>query len=517
MTDLSRSERRAARRAELRQSRSKLPLLTQPFRQPRHTLAPLELLDPDQIEQLHRASLAILENVGVQFQDAETLSLWEQAGAQVDHAAQHVRLDGGLVMELVAKAPRTFTWRARNPEHNLLIGENALTFGPCGGMVYVSDLERGRRAGTLADYEDFVRVSHVAPQLHLAGWGQVEPNELPASVRHLHRLRASIRLSDKVLAEVAHGRTITTDCVEMARLVFGDLETGGPVIGEVINVSSPLRFDARMLGGLIVYARAGQWTCLTPFILAGAMSPISMAAALGQQNAEALAGVALTQLVRPGAPVLLGGFTTNTDMRSGSPAFGTPEGAWALLAGAQLARRYGLPCRGSGSLTTANVPDAQAMLETQWTLWPAVLARSNLIFHACGWLEGGLTASIEKFVLDLESLGQFQHFLHGLTVDDDTLALESIHAVGAGGHHFGTAHTQARFTTEFYATTLHDRLGYETWAAAGSWEAPRRAHQVWREMLAAYEPPSLDPAIQEALDDYVARRERELQGQNLYE
>jgi trimethylamine--corrinoid protein Co-methyltransferase len=289
------------------------------------------------------------------------------------------------------------------------------------------------------------------------------------------------------------------------------------VIGDVINVSSPLRFDERMLGGLITYARAGQVTYITPFILAGAMSPITMAAALAQQNAEALAGVALTQLVNPGAPVLMGGFTTNADMRSGSPAFGTPEGAWALLVGAQLARRYGLPYRGSGSLTTAKAPDAQAAYETMWTLWPAVMAHANLIMHACGWLEGGLTASVEKFILDLESVAMFHHFLNRLEVTDETLALDMIREIGPGGHHFGTSHTQARFATEFYPSTVADRQGYDTWEAAGGVDAPRRARQVWDAALAAYEPPPVDPAVREALDDYVARRERELAGVNLYE
>jgi trimethylamine--corrinoid protein Co-methyltransferase len=511
------SPRRSAHRAELRQTRGKIPLLTQPFRQPRNPFPPWEFLNPEQLERLHRASLTILENAGFSFQDAETLELWAKTGAKVDSAEQRVWLDGGLVMELVQKAPRSFTWRARNPERNVRVGENTLAFGPCGGMVYVRDLDRGRRLGTLRDLEDFIRVSHVCPQLHFAAWGQVEPNDLPVSVRHLHRLRSATQLTDKPLSEVAHGREIAHDCLNMARLIFGDIETGGPVIGDVINVSSPLRFDERMLGGLLTYARAGQVTYITPFILAGAMSPISMAAALAQQNAEALAGVALAQLARPGAPVAMGGFTTNTDMRSGSPAFGTPEGAWALMAGAQLARFYGLPYRGSGALTSANLPDSQAAGESLWTLWPAVMSHSHLIMHACGWLEGGLTASQEKYVLDLENLGMMQHFLTQLEVSDETLALDAIREVGPGGHHFGTAHTQARFATEFYATTTQDRLGYETWAAAGGWDAPTRAHHLWKELLAAYEPPALEASLKEALDDYVARRESELVGRNLYE
>jgi trimethylamine--corrinoid protein Co-methyltransferase len=272
-----------------------------------------------------------------------------------------------------------------------------------------------------------------------------------------------------------------------------------------------------MLGGLITYARAGQVCFITPFILAGAMSPITMAAALAQQNAEALAGVALTQLVRPGAPVIYGGFTTNVDMRSGSPTFGSPEGAWALLVGAQLARYYKLPYRGSGSLTNAKTPDAQAAYETMWTLWPAVQAHTNLVMHAVGWLEGGLTASYEKFIIDVELLAMFYHFLEGFTIDEETLALEMIAQVGPGGHHFATPHTQARYRTEFYQSALADRQNYDTWREAGSPDTMQRANRLWKELLAQYEQPPLDPAIKEALGDYVARRERELEGKNLYD
>jgi trimethylamine--corrinoid protein Co-methyltransferase len=419
-------------------------------------------------------------------------------------------------MDLVARAPERFTWRARNPAHDVPIGGDVISFAPNGGMVYASDLRRGRRPGALADYEDFVRLTQLIPVLHFACWEQVTPHDVPVSERHLRRLYAGFALSDKAVMEAAHGREITADNLAMASLAFGGLD-GDPVIGDVINVNSPLRYDARMLGGLITYARAGQVTFLTPFILAGAMSPITMAAALAQQNAEALAGIALTQLVRPGAPVVYGGFTTNVDMKTGSPAFGTPEGAWALIAGAQLARRYRLPYRGSGSLTTSKLPDAQAAYETQWSLWPCVLARANLVMHAVGWLEGGLTASFEKFILDVETLAMFQHYLAGFTVDDDTLALDMIAEVGPGGHHFGTPHTQARFSTEFYQPALADRQNYESWLAAGGADTAARAHRLYQDLLAQYERPPLDPGVDEALREYVERRARELEGRNLYE
>lgn len=507
---------RSTRRAELRQERSVIPLLQMPFRQPRSSLRPQEILTPPQLDQIHRASLHILENIGLDFLDDEALSIWAKAGAKVDFANKHVWMDGGLIMEAIRHAPPSFTWRARNPERNLFIGENVLTFGPPGGMVYVMDEVRGRRPGTYADYETLVKLSHLLPVLHFAAWEQVAPQDIPVNIRHLHRLFAALTLSDKAVTEAAHGRIIPADAMEMCRLVFGDLE-GDPVIGDVINVNSPLRYDDRMLGGLITYARAGQVTFITPFILAGAMSPVTIAAALAQQNAEVLAGIALTQLVRPGAPVIYGGFTTNIDLKSGIPAFGTPEGAWALLAGGQLARFYNLPYRGSGSLTNAKTPDAQASYETMWNLWPAVLAHTNLLMHSVGWLDGGLTVSLEKFVIDAENLAMFQHFLEGFTINEDTLALDMIAQVGPGGHHLGTSHTQERYRHAFYASSLADRLGYETWAIAGRWDTATRATALWQELLKQYEPPPLDPAITEALRDFVARRERELMGKNLYD
>lgn len=486
----------------------------------RNPRPPYAWLDEEGLEQIHAASLDILENIGIDFLDDEALAIWQAAGARADHAARHVWIDRGLLLECIASAPPSFTWRARNPLHDVFIGENAIAFGPNGGMVFTHDLEFGRRPGVMADFEAFLKLSQMTPALHFASWEQVTMHDVPVSERHLRRLYAGMMLTDKPLMEAAHGRIITGDNVEMARILFGD--AGGnlpadPVIGDVINVNSPLRFDERMLGGLITYARAGQATFITPFILAGAMSPISMAAALAQQNAEALAGVALTQLVRPGAPVIYGGFTTNVDMKTGNPAFGTPEGAWALLVGAQLARRYRLPYRASGALTNAKLPDAQAAYETMWSVWPAVLAHSNLIMQAVGWLDGGLTASFEKFIIDAENLAMFARFLDGFTVDEDALALAMIAEVGPGGHHFGTTHTRARFRNEHYQSRLADRRPFDAWAEGGGLDAAQRAHLIWKRMLAEYQPPPLDEGIRDALGDYVARRCRDLAEVKLYE
>ena len=492
-----------------------LPLLAMPFRTIRNTRPPYDWLDPEALERIHEASLDILENVGLDFLDDEALDIWQRAGAKVDRAARHVWPDRGLVLEAIAAAPSSFTWRARNPAHDVVIGGDAIAFGPCGGMVYATDLDRGRRIGTMDDYEKLLKLAQSSHALHFAAWEQVTAQDVPVNIRHLHRVRAGLTLTDKVVMEGAHGRIITADTLAMMGIVYGSLD-GDPVTGDVINASSPLRFDERMLGGLITYARAGQATFITPFILAGAMSPVTMAAALAQQNAEVLAGAALTQLVRPGAPVIYGGFTTNIDLRSGSPAFGTPEGAWAALVGGQLARRYGLPSRGNGGLNSSKTADAQAAYESLWSLWPAVLAHTNLIMHAAGWLEGGLTVSFEKYIIDLENLAMFRHFMGGFAVDDDALALASIAEIGSNGHHLGTAHTQARYRDAFFATSLSDRLAYDTWALAGGEDTATRANRIWKEMLAHYEQPPLDPAVAEALDEYVARREKELRGVSLY-
>ncbi len=509
--------KRRKRRAAQRNQRLESPLRRLPFRRLRNPFPPLEILDQEQIEQLHLASMQILEEVGLDFFDEEALAIWQKAGAKIDYANQHVWLDRELILDAVSKAPQTFTWHARNPAHDVHIGRNNIAFAPHSGMVYLTDIKNGRRRASYADFERLLKLAQMTNVLHFAGSELVAPSDVPPNIRHLKRMLSAFTLTDKAVRDVAHGRIIPADNIKMAQIVFGNELAQKPVIGGVINVNSPLRYDKRMLGGMITYARAGQINIITPFILAGAMSPITIISALAQQNAEALAGLALTQLVNPGAPVIYGGFTTNTDMKSGSPAFGTPEGAWALLIGAQLARRYGLPYRGSGSLNTSKTPDAQAAYESMWTIWPAVLAHTNFIHHAVGWLESGLTVSLEKFIIDAENLAMFHHFLQEIDITDDALALDMIAEIGPGGHHFGTPHTQARFATEFYRPFISDRLNFETWQAAGSFDAAQRAALVWRELLKAYKPPALDSAVQEELTDFVARRELELEGENLYD
>lgn len=481
-------------------------------------MEPLTRLDAEAEEKIHEASMRILEEIGIAFMDDEALAMWSQAGAKVDRGRQHVWIDRDLLLQLVSHAPSHFTWRARNPARSLHIGQNSINFAPQGGVVFAQDLDTGRRPGQLVDYWNFVKLVQMCNAIHLAGEQMIVPHDVPVSFRHLQRSLAAITLSDKALMEAAHGRIISGDAVQMAQLLFGDdiSASSEPVLGGVINASSPLRYDERMIGGMLTFARANQALIITPFILAGAMSPITMAAAVAQQNAEALAGIAFVQLARPKAPVIYGGFATNIDMKSGSPAFGTPEGAWAIIAGAQMARRYRIPYRSSGSLNTSKQADAQAAYETLWSIWPAVLAHANFVMHAVGWLEGGLTVSYEKMIIDMENLAMLQHFFQEVEVTDETLALDMIAEVGPGGHHLGTPHTQARFRTEFYRPFLSDRQDYESWQSSGVGDAAMRANKIWKQVLKDYERPPLDEAIREALEAFVDRRQKELEGVALY-
>lgn len=515
------SKRRTRNRSESRKKeRQRSPFYDVPFEQEiRNLWPPYEIVTEAQIETLHDASMQILENTGMEFQYEPAMELWEKAGAKVDRKAQKVWPDRGLITELVAKAPSSFTFRARNPLRNRLIGGNSINFYPCAGMVFMHDLDRGRRPGTKADWIKIGKLAQASNAIHLAPIMAVVMHDVAVNEKHLQNYYLGATISDKPLLGISHGTVIPADVIEMARIVFGEeLEPElGPVTGGVINVNSPLIYDDRMLGGMMTFAAAGQINVITPFILAGAMSPVTIAAALAQHNAEALAGIALTQLVRPGAPVVYGGFTTNVDMRSGAPAFGTPEGAWAHFIGAQLARHYGLPYRGSGGLNTSNVTDAQAMSESMWSLWPCILAHTNLVLHSAGWLESGLAVSPEKYVLDVENLAMMQHMLKGPSWTEADFALDAIHEVGPGGHNFGTAHTQERFETAFYPSFVNDRRNFGTWTDGGSEDATLRAHKLYKEIIQNFKKPPLDEGVHEGLLDFVQRRTKELEGVDLYD
>ncbi len=472
---------------------------------------PLRVLSADQVEAIHEASLGILEELGVEFLLPEALDHLRRAGADVEKGSPLVRFDRGQIAEVIAKAPGRFTLHARNPERDLEVGGNAIVFAAVGSAPNVSDLDSGRRPGNWRDFENLVRLGQALDSVHAFGGYPVEPIDLPAATRHLDCIHAFITLGDKVYRPYALGAARIADAIAMTRIARGvsaERLQQEPSLWTNINVNSPRRIDGPMLAGVIEMARWNQPVAVTPFTLAGAMSPATLAGSLAQQNAEALAGIAFCQIVRPGMPVVYGGFTSNVDMRTGAPAFGTPEYARAALAGGQLARRYGLPYRSSNA-NAANAVDAQAAYESQASLWSAVLGHANLVMHAAGWMEGGLVASFEKMVLDAELLQAMAALLEPIRVDDDALALDAQREIAPGGHFFGARHTLERYETAFYQPLVSDWRNHETWREAGSPDAARHTNRIWKQLLKDYRPPALDAAIRDELDAYVARRKRE--------
>lgn len=481
----------------------------QPAGQPVHELPVYEILDEEGLETIHQTSMQILSEIGIDFYDEESLAILKEHGADVQ--GETVRFDEALILEYVAKAPSTFTQIARNPERNVIIGGKHVTFAPVYGPPFVMDRERGRRSATLKDFQNFVRLAYLSPYLHHSGGTVVEPTDLPVATRHLDMVYSHIRYSDKPFMGSVMSAENAADSVAMAEIVFGaEAIREQPALISLINVSSPRRLDDRMLGALKTYARARQATIITPFILSGAMAPVTVAGTLAQQNAEALAGIAFAQMCAAGAPVVYGSFQTNVDLQNGAPVFGSPESQLALFASAQLARRYNLPFRSGGMFTASKVADAQAAYESVQVMLPTILARVNFVLHAAGWLEGGLTAGYEKFVLDDEVLGMYHTFLKGIDTSEDALAMDSQRTVPPGGHHLGTAHTMAHFRTAFYRAELFDANSYEQWAQEGAQDAYQRANAKYKALLKSYEAPPLDPAIDEALQDYVARRKAQL-------
>ncbi|MEZ5450447.1 MAG: trimethylamine methyltransferase family protein [Thiolinea sp.] len=467
---------------------------------------PTEVVSADQLEQIHEASLCVLEDIGISVLLPEARDLMRQAGAQVD--GEQVRFDRELIMSCVAKAPAQFTLHARNPAHNLQIGGNQVCFGTVASAPNASSLDGGRRPGNQRDYQNFLRLMQSLNILHFTAGYPVEPVDVHASVRHLHCLADCVTLTDKVFHCYSLGRERNRDALEIARIGRGisreQLEQE-PSIFTVINSNSPLKLDENMLTGILEMAACNQPIVMTPFTLAGAMAPVTLAGALAQQNAEALAGIAFAQLVRPGAPVVYGGFTSNVDMKSGAPAFGTPEYLLAAQISGQLARRYQLPFR-SSNVCAANAVDAQAGYESLMALWGAISGGVNLLMHGAGWLEGGLCASFEKMLMDADLLQMMAVYLQGVTVDEETLGLSAMREVGPGGHYFGTAHTMARYKTAFYAPLVSDWRNFESWQEAGRPTTAEHAHRLYQQLLHEYEPPALEPERREELDAFMARR-----------
>jgi trimethylamine--corrinoid protein Co-methyltransferase len=479
--------------------------LVNPFR-------PLEVLSADQVETIHAASLRILSEIGMEVLGDRALDALAQAGARVDRGTRRVRMDPGQVEELVALAPSTFRLHARNPARTLEFGGANLVFGAVGGPAFVTDLDRGRRAGNIADFVDYVRLVGALDVIHQEGGGPLEPTDLPVETRHLDMYRTFAVELDKSWQCLGFGARPVDDALEIAGLLRATDRDGllrEPSLMTVINTNSPLRLDGPMGDGLIEMAVHGQPVVATPFTLAGAMSPVSLAGALAQQNAEALFLVALAEAVRPGTPMVYGAFTSNVDMRTGSPAFGTPEAVKGAIASGQLARRYGLPWRSSNT-TASSVVDAQAAYESEMAVWGAVMGGVNLLYQGAGWLEGGLTASYEKLILDAEILQMLSEVLQPVPVDEASLGLDAIAEVGPGGHFFGAAHTLERYETAFYRPLISDWRNFETWQADGAKTATERANATWKRVLAEAVPPPLDPAVLEAIDAFVARRKREI-------
>jgi trimethylamine--corrinoid protein Co-methyltransferase len=483
-----------------------------PFARIENRYPPIQLLSADELQSIHVASLRLLQEVGMEVLHEESRRVLKSAGAEVDETNQRVRFAPELIEAFIAKAPPEFTLEARNPAHNLRVGGPHVIFAATGGPAFASDLDRGRRAGNYQDMCDYIRLVHRVNVIHQEGGCPIEPTDLPAETRHLDFYRAAIALTDKTWQCWALGGYRVEDAIDMAAISLGKTREelrAHPVTLTVVNSNSPLRLDIPMGEGLAAMAKAGQPVAMTPFTLAGAMSPVTIAGALVQQNAEALALIALAQMHNPGVPVLYGGFTSNVDMRTGSPAFGTPEYAKAALASGQLARRYKIPFR-SSNVTASNCVDVQAAYESGMSLWGTIMGGVNLIEHAAGWLEGGLTASFEKLILDAEMLQMMRAFLNPLQIDEDSIGLEAIREVGPGGHFFGTGHTLARFERAFYEPMLSDWRNFENWQDSGSKTGTERANAIWKELLKSYEQPVIDPGIAEALDAYVARRKEEI-------
>lgn len=501
---------RATSRRRERPQRVPGALHQRPWRQFTLPYRPIEVLSADAVQAIHEAALTILEEVGMKVLEPRARSLYASAGAVIDEGDMRVRFDRAMISQLVARAPPEFSLRARNPVKNVRVGNRNAIFSSVGGPAYVSDLERGRRAGTYAEMCDYLKLIQSLDILHQEGGGPFEPLDLPAETRHLDLYYAEITLLDKNWQPQGLGAERAIDALEMAAISLGTTREGligDPVFTCVINTNSPLQLDIPMAEGLMTFAEHGQCVIVTPFTLAGAMSPVTLAGALAQQHAEALAGIALTQIVRPGAPAMYGGFTSNVDMKSGAPAFGTPEYAQAAQASGQLARLIGVPFR-SSNVTAANDVDAQAAYESMMALWGSIMGGAHLVLHAAGWLGGGLTASFEKLILDADLLQMMAAYCEPFPVTPETLALDAVREVGPAGHFFGTAHTLARYETAFYQPLISNWDNHDTWIERGRETAPAKANRIWKQLLKDYERPPIDPAMDEALRDYMERRKR---------
>ncbi|MEM8870731.1 MAG: trimethylamine methyltransferase family protein [Pseudomonadota bacterium] len=472
----------------------------------RRNIPNYDILSQEALETIEWNAETVLEEIGVAFTDnPEALARWRDAGADVQ--GERVHIPRGLARKLCATAPAAITQHARNPERTVEIGGDSLVLAPVYGPPFVRDAQGGRRYATMDDFRTFVKLGYMSKWLHHSGGTVCEPTDVPVNKRHLDMLLAHMTLSDKPFMGSVTEPSRAQDSVDMCKILFGaGFVEQNTVMTSLININSPLTFDGVMMGALEVYAKANQACIVSPFIVGGAMSPVSVAGTLTQVLAEAMAGIAYAQLIRPGAPVIFGAFVASIDMNSGAPTFGTPEASKILYGAGQLARRMGLPFRSGGSLCGSKLPDAQAAYETANTLNAALLGGVNFMLHACGWLEGGLVSSFEKFVLDADQLGGLHALAAGVDMSQNAQAMDAIREVGPGGHYLGCAHTQSNFKDAFWRSAVLDYKPFETWSDEGARDSQSLAAARLRTLLDTYEAPAMDPAVREALDAFVTQR-----------
>jgi trimethylamine--corrinoid protein Co-methyltransferase len=502
-------KRQGGRSANTRRS---APAVRQPpWTLPKITDSPIEPLDETAVQRIHDAAMRVLEDIGIVFLCDEAISILKMSGCDVDVSTGNVRMGRDFVMEQVRKAPAEFDLIPRNSERTLRIGGDTILFGNVASAPNCSDLDRGRRVGDRESYRDLLKLTQYFNCIHMMAGYPVEPLDIHPSIRHLDCIYDALTLCDKPVHAYSLGKERIEDAMEMVRIAAGISQEefeSAPRIFTNINSTSPLKHDTFMLDGAMRMARLGQAVIITPFTLAGAMAPATIVGAVVQQTAEALAAVALLQVVRPGAPVVLGSFTSNVDMSSGAPAFGTPEYMRATQISGQMARFYNLPYRASNACA-ANYPDAQAAWESAFSLWACVTSGVNIVYHAAGWLEGGLCAGYEKFVMDCETLQQVMHYMQQVTASADDLAVDAIREVGPNGNFFSAAHTLERYETAFYSPFLSDWRNFEAWEEQGSVATPERANGVWKKILNEFESPAMDAGAKEELEAFVSRRKEE--------
>jgi len=477
-----------------------------PWQQLSMPFPPTDVARSEQLDLIHDGSMRVLEQIGIDVLLPKAREMMVAAGATAD--GDRVRFDRALLMKLIDSVPEQFTLHARNPAHNIQVGAEFVNFGTVASAPNTNCLDGGRRPGNQQDFRTFLRLMQSLNIMHFTSGYPVEPIDLHPSVRHLHCLADTVKLTDKVFHCYSLGQQRNLDALEIARIGRGvskEQFAQEPSIFTIINSNSPLKLDEFMLQGIIEMSSRNQVVVLTPFTLAGAMAPVTIAGALVQQNAEALAGIAFTQIVKPGSPAVYGGFTSNVDMKSGAPAFGTPEYVLAAQISGQLARRYNMPFR-SSNVCAANSVDAQAGYESTMALWGAISGGSNFVMHGAGWMEGGLSASFEKMMIDADLLQMMATYMTGVEITEESLGLEAILDVGPGGHFFGTPHTMARYKSAFYSPMISDWRNFESWAEAGSPTAVEKANKVYKKLLAEYAEPELDAASREELDAFVAMR-----------